>query len=543
MTTILTNDKRWTINEGINLNQGRDFSDLWAWNIYWYAFIDNKDFLSVSFSGGKTFISRGWAFVKYNKSNEPFTWDNNDEWHWMKCELTANTIWQTLSWIWYLYIEVVAWLTDTGSTTFDGKDYFDIKFSTTIPTVGPHIWLLYQINATTGTTITDYRKYRVAKYESIDIEWNLQVWWDTNIDWNLHVWWDTDIDGDLNVDGNITNQGLSIFDIAKAASLDWVLMQQTQPWWPSTVYFYNNIYRANYRGDTVGTWGNLWTSVTNTWVWCWFDANSIFVSKNQLIEKYDLIWNKIWELVVTQNGGIIKGKKWGGFFFTENKSEKISTWLVSAWSIWLPLWDISPSGLVGISYDTTNFFSTWNALIRSFNTSDLSTINTYTLSLTWFPSNNILIWVTLINDTEAVIYYGEWWNGFVTLLARKINIVTNSVIVTTGSLWNSQNVGTNIQYSPIDNKIYITRNQNSWFALENRLYTIDINLVTLTWVFLSNTISNVLYRTSDNSIGFQYSTSWTDQFHKFIVKWVEKTWDTIDVSNEVTKSQATYISF
>lgn len=199
MATIQTNSKRGTINEGINLNQGRDFSDLWAWNVYWYSFFDNKDFLQVSFSLGKTFLSRGWCFVKYNKSNEPFTWDNNDEWHWMKCELTQNTIGDTLSGVGYLYIEVVSWLTDTGSTTFDGSDYFSIKFDAVMPTVWPHIALLYQINATTGTIITDYRKHRDMKLESLNIQSTLTVGGNVTILWNVDA-------GDIISNGtNITN--------------------------------------------------------------------------------------------------------------------------------------------------------------------------------------------------------------------------------------------------------------------------------------------------------------------------------------------------
>jgi hypothetical protein len=52
-------------------------------------------------------------FIKYNKYNEPFTGDNNDEGHWMKCELTANTIGDTLNGVGYLYLQVVSGLTDT----------------------------------------------------------------------------------------------------------------------------------------------------------------------------------------------------------------------------------------------------------------------------------------------------------------------------------------------------------------------------------------------------------------------------------------------
>ena len=251
MATIQTNSKRGTINEGINLNQGRDFSDLWAGNIYEYCFIDNKDFLQVSFSGWKTFLSRGWCFVKYNKANEPFTWNNADEGHWMKCELTQNTIGDTLSGIGYLYIEVVAWMTDTGSTTFDGSDYFSIRFEATMPTPWPHIGLLYQINATTGVILNDYRKHREGKFETIVVENTLNVLWDVNMWGDVNVAWSitsgTIISNGQNITNIINSGGIDFWDGSDGALLVTTGNTVTLPL--TKIYKYTTL--------TVQSWGTL----------------------------------------------------------------------------------------------------------------------------------------------------------------------------------------------------------------------------------------------------------------------------------------------
>lgn len=361
MTTISTNDKRWTINEWVNLNQARDFSDLWAGNIYGYSFIDNKDFLQVSFSWGKTFLSRGWVFVKYNKSNEPFTWDNNDEWHRMKCELTANTIWQTLSGEGYLYVEVVAWLTDTWSTQFDGKDYFDIKFDTVAPTVWPHIWLLYKINGTTGAIIEDYRKYRVGKFESLDVKTITLNWSDLTTTINT-------INSDIS---NILSWNVPAWNISK-----------------SFTAWYNAI-----KWDIVRLWNILqWENINK-----FYKASWTIGSTNPTTYE-NILWVITTDTAIDTVWNIIR------YWLVKN----VYTWLTSWKSYFLQAnWTI---GLI----PSTSLIKIWDSI---------SSTELYIYTSLWKEEDKVTYWTTQTAFDSWATQYFWWhvWQSYIKALGIKTN--------------------------------------------------------------------------------------------------------------------------
>lgn len=164
MWTISTN-LRWTLNEWINVNQWRDFSDLGAWYVTNpLGFVDNLAQLAMTANNTWLLtISKGCAWVSYIK---------NADQAYMKCELTQNYSlpFSDPDGLYFLWIEINPAIFGTGSLIADGSDYFKIKRGLALPVSG-YFCPLYNFSKT-GTAIaivTDLREQRDVRFRDIQV--------------------------------------------------------------------------------------------------------------------------------------------------------------------------------------------------------------------------------------------------------------------------------------------------------------------------------------------------------------------------------------
>lgn len=166
MPTLTTN-LRATVNEWINLNQGRDYSDTWAGyvsNIRGFTddrgTVNNFNQLQVTTGG-----IRKWAcFVRYEKFGI---------YYFMKCELTTDFSGAIPNG--YVYVQVDNSLTYTGSQFQDWHDYFTIKYGEwALPTS----WAYYPLAQVSWGVVTDLRVPRDVAFGQINSTW-------VNVTWNI----------------------------------------------------------------------------------------------------------------------------------------------------------------------------------------------------------------------------------------------------------------------------------------------------------------------------------------------------------------------
>ena len=322
-------------------------------------------------------------------------------------------------------------------------------------------------------------------FSSTDVEWALQEIWSVI----SSSWWPVDW-------------------------LDWIVFRADN----------STQYRANYRWDTLWSWSSWWK-------WVWYDNTNktIIVSQDNVVKKYNTQWTEIWSVTTSWWGDILKWSNLTKVVFTRNWCQKINLNTFTLWwTVWGTLLDISPDWTVWCSI-TNNQFNTWwieSFTITSFDTNNLSIINTYTYQhLNWFW-NNIFVWATLINNTDMVVYYWDWGNWSISYVLRKININTNATI-TSAWVWNVNDQWYAIQYSTSDNKIYYSRDINTWFASRPTLYSISTSLTSNTAVSNSLIVSQRLYRCSDWSMWYDRWDSWTTRYWQLFINVQNKFWNSI----------------
>lgn len=173
MPTLIDTNIRATINEWINQNQGRDFSDLGAGectNTLW--FVDKLDHLQFNERhDGNIHLSKGYAFVVYRKEANSFPW-------FMKCELYHDYIaeFTDTDWDYFLYILINETKFVTGSGQANGSDYFVVAYSEELP----ESWTFYPLQKINKqgndiTALEDYRTQRDIHIHNALIENNLTV--------------------------------------------------------------------------------------------------------------------------------------------------------------------------------------------------------------------------------------------------------------------------------------------------------------------------------------------------------------------------------
>ena len=328
--------------------------------------------------------------------------------------------------------------------------------------------------------------------------------------------------------------------------LDWIAVRA----WTSDQY------RANYRWETIWSWA-VWG-----WYWIWYDPQTkrIFIYNTngagiQHITKYNISGTALlstWG--IWYDWGIMKWSTINRKIYMQNRiiynmdSGAIST-LGTFWSFC----DVSPSGQTLVTV-RNNFSSSvsnngipaatylldiWNDWPSVWPTLRL----TLTYTNTFYPSNNSFIGATLIDDDTIAVYHADWSNGNISYVIRRITISTGIV---THSSWQwsvNDQPQTWIQYSPLDNKIYITRYTNTWFSNYTCVYKMNIDLTNMQWVAnTSAEMPNYIYRCSDWSIATQINTAWwNNRTNQLVYNASNKYWNQILSGNFWSNGQLAVI--
>lgn len=274
----ITTNIRWTLIEWINLNQWRDFSDVWAgcvFNTLWFT--DDFSDLNITPDITGNLILSSWAsFVRYVK--------NNDQ-AFIKCQLTQNYNQPFLvaDGNYYVFLLIDSSIITLWSTTPDGSDVFSIERDTALP----WSWFyypLFKINKT-GSNITiveDMREKRRLDVEEIIVE-DLTVNGDTNLDWDVFIW-GNNIDNYIE---NVVNSNPAIGRTEYWVTATWVsywLIEDKNP----SQFLYQDPTSFNGRGCvnlaglyvyTCDDWGNIYRVLKSTgkivatlvfpYVWGW----------------------------------------------------------------------------------------------------------------------------------------------------------------------------------------------------------------------------------------------------------------------------------
>ena len=188
----ITTNLRTTLIEWINLNQGRDFSDVGAWNVTnTLGFTDVFSDLNLTPTGTWNLILSRWeSFVAYVKDN-----DNA----FLKCQLTQNynQPFAEPDGTYFLWIEVVSALVTTWSAQLDGSDMFTIEWGAALP-VSWFYYPLFEFSKTWSNIaiVNDLRVKRNVQFNDaqfdgdVNIDWDLTVAGTTNLTDQTFINWD-----------------------------------------------------------------------------------------------------------------------------------------------------------------------------------------------------------------------------------------------------------------------------------------------------------------------------------------------------------------
>lgn len=310
------------------------------------------------------------------------------------------------------------------------------------------------------------------------------------------------------------------------------------PWWPidwldgiitgsntaSAAWAIN--YRANYRWDTTWTWSGSANGA-------WYRDNLLYTTTWTTINKHDLNGNILASLVAASSWWLIFSNNSKDFLFTANNSQKVvlST-MANWWNKWLPLWDLSPSGDIWVSFDDSAFTAVGGTLtFVYFNTNTMATLYTRTIVYTTYPANNKFNWITFLDDTTVVIVVTHWWNGSKDPRIIKYNFVTNTVIVDTtvpNALWLWFYWETwskrDIMYNPTNDTLYYISDENySWSSTRPRVWIVNKTTLAGTVFLSTNEYVSYLFKINDWSLGIRV-TSVTYET-RFLVKNNTKFWN------------------
>ena len=310
------------------------------------------------------------------------------------------------------------------------------------------------------------------------------------------------------------------------------------PWWPidwldgiitgsNTASAAGNInYRANYRWDSTWTWSGSANGA-------WYKDNFVYTTIAWIIRKHNLNWDIVASLVAASSWWLIFSNNSKDFLFTANNSQKVvlST-MTNWWNKWLPLWDLSPSWNIWVSFDDSVFTGVGGTLtFKYFDTATMADLYTRTIVYTTYPANNKFNGITFLDDTTVVIVVTNWLNWANDPRIIKYNFVTNTVLVDVSVPnalwpWSYWETGSkrDVMYNPTNDTLYYCSNENySWSATRPRIWT--VNKTTLSWTVFLSTNENVYYffKSNDWSLCMRYV--FTGRETKFLVKNNTKFWN------------------